>query len=213
MVPVCYSFFEFMFNQPNSVWLAHSGARFDMVFNFNWLLEEKGVVSTNIVMSGNKIMKLGYKSCHILDSYLFFQMKLESLMKCMGLEGGIEKGFHPYRFTDIDYVSNIVDRMDEDVKKKFEKWYLSRKGMYVFKDELYYCQMDVDILRKACVKFSQWIREATQNSIFPFYDVGYMTIASLAMHVFRSCFLQKKKRLECYPLRAIGVVSIKVLWG
>ena len=152
-------------------------------------------------MSGNKIMKLEYKSCHVLDSYLFFQMKLEKLLKCMGLGSNIEKGFHPYRFTDINYVGEIVDRkyfdverMDENTKEKFEKWYSSQKGtLYVFKNELYYyCQTDVEILRKACVKFSRLIREATLNSVFPFYDVRCMTIASLAMHVFRSCFLRKK---------------------
>ena len=194
-------FFEFMFDRPNSVWIAHNGTRFDMVFILNWLLEKKGVVSLNVVMSGNKIMKLEYKSCHVLDSYLFFQMKLEKLLKCMGLENNIENGFHPYRFTDINYVGEIVDwkyfdveRMDENTKEKFEKWHSSRIGaLYVFKNELYYyCQMDVEVLRKACVKFSRLIHEATQNFVFPFYDVRCMSIASLAMHVFLFLFSLKK---------------------
>lgn len=73
-----------------------------MVFILSWLLEKKGVTTPNVVMSGNKIMKLEYQSCHILDSYLFFfQMKLERLLQCMGLEKGIEKGYHPYWFADI----------------------------------------------------------------------------------------------------------------
>lgn len=81
-----------------------------------------------------------------------------------------------------------------DDEKKFEKWYLSWKGKkYIFKDQLfYYCQMDVEILRKACVKYSQLIRASTSNAVYPFYNVRCMTIASLAMHIFRTCFLQKK---------------------
>lgn len=193
-------FLEFMFDQPNSVWVAHNGAKFDTVFILRWLLEKKGVTPPNVVMSGNKIMKLQYKSCHILDSYLFFQMKLAKLPKCMGLNENVEKRLHPYLFTDIDYVGNIVDKkyfdlksMDEHTKQKFEKWYLSWTGkQHVFKNELfYYCEMDVTTLQKACVKFSQMIHETIYDMVFPFYDLKCMTIASLAMCIFRSAFLKK----------------------
>lgn len=40
----------------------------------------------------------------------------------------------------------------------------------------HYYEMDVNILRKACVKFSQLI-ENVVNGIFPFYDKNCMTIA------------------------------------
>ena len=106
------NFLEFMFSQNNSVWIAHNGSHFDTVFILNCLQEKKGVTTPNVVMSGNKIMKLEYQLCHILDSYLFFQMKLEKLPRCMGLGENVEKGYHPYRFTDIDYVGEIVERMN-----------------------------------------------------------------------------------------------------
>ena len=66
----------------------------------------------------------------------------------MGLGENVEKGYHPYRFTNIDYIGEIVERMNKDEKKKFDKWYLSWEGKtYVFKDQVfYYCQMDVEIL-------------------------------------------------------------------
>ena len=194
-------FLEFMFSQNNSVWIAHNGSRFDTVFILDWLMNKKGVTTPNVIMSGNKIMKLEYQSCHVLDSYLFFQMRLEKLPKCMGLGENVEKGYHPYRFTDINYVGEIVnkcyfdiERMNENERRKFDEWYSSWNGkLYVFKDELFrYCQMDVEILRKACVKFSQLIRESTNNAVYAFYDIRCMTIASLAMHIFRSCFLREK---------------------
>ena len=128
-------------------------------------------------------------------------MKLEKLPRCMGLGENVEKGYHPYRFTDINYVGKIVDRvyfdterMNENERKKFNDWYASwGDKIYVFKNELFrYCQMDVEILRKACVKFSQIILTSTNNAVYAFYDVRCMTIASLAMHIFRTCFLRNK---------------------
>ena len=43
----------------------------------------------------------------------------------MGLGENVEKGFHPYRYTNVDYMGNIVDKKYFDVegmnrdKKKF----------------------------------------------------------------------------------------------
>lgn len=43
----------------------------------------------------------------VLDSYVFFLTKLATLLKCMGINN-VEKGYHPYLFTDIDYMEGIV---------------------------------------------------------------------------------------------------------
>lgn len=118
-----------------------------------------------------------------------------------GLKGCDEKGFHLYAFTDIDYVGEIVDEkyfdlenMSEEIKNKFELWYTSWKGKpYVFKDQLhYYCENDVTILHKACVKFSQIKHKTLSNFIYPFYNSKCMTIASLAMHIYSSVFFKEK---------------------
>ena len=54
----------------------------------------------------------------------------------------------------------------------------------------YYCSSDVDILRKGCIKFSQLFKETA--SVTPFYDTGCITIAGLALKIFRFNFLRKK---------------------
>ena len=54
----------------------------------------------------------------------------------------------------------------------------------------YYCSSDVDILRKGCVKFSQLFAES--GNITPFYDSSCITIASLALKIFRFNFLREK---------------------
>ena len=48
---------EFIFQQRDSVWIAHNGGRFDVIFLLcNLLLEKKLVPET--VMNGNKILSL-----------------------------------------------------------------------------------------------------------------------------------------------------------
>ena len=47
----------------------------------------------------------------------------------------------------------------------------------------------VNILRKGCLTFSYLMRDITQ--VFPFYDKECITIASLALKVFRLNFLKK----------------------
>ena len=74
----------------------------------------------------------------------------------MGIEDdGIEKGFHSYLFTDLDYAGNIVNK----TFAKFDRWYRSWEGKdYVFEQQLHqYCEMDVCILRKCCLIFLKLI--------------------------------------------------------
>ena len=83
--------------------------------------------------------------------------------------------------------------MDEKTKIDFEKWYIekSKKGIYKFREEMYYyCSSDVDILRKGCIKFSQLFNQT--SGVTPFYDTSCITIASLALKIFRFNFLRKK---------------------
>lgn len=63
-----------------------------------------------------------------MDSYLFFQTKLANLPKCMGLDDEVKKGYHPYLFTDINYVGAIVNwkffdlsSMNKKIREKFDK--------------------------------------------------------------------------------------------
>ena len=118
-------------------------------------------------------MVLRYGNVTILDSYLFFNTKLSNLPHCMSIEEhDLEKGFHPYLFTDLDYVGDIVDKrffdmssMHDETLARFEKWYDGWNGKeYIFKDQLYqYCKMNVQILRECCLKFSKIINEQVKE--------------------------------------------------
>ena len=68
-----------------------------------------------MISTGNKIMTLHYGSITVLDSCLCFQNKLNNFPKCMGVDN-VEKGYHPYLFTDIDYVGDIVSHDYFDLK-------------------------------------------------------------------------------------------------
>lgn len=82
---------------------------------------------------------------------------------------------------------NILER------EKFDWWYVAQKDkQYVFRDAIYkYCVCNVDILQKGCVIFSHLIHEKT--GLLPFYNADCITIASLALKVFKSKFLKKNK--------------------
>ena len=191
---------EFILLQENSVWIAHNGGRFDTIFIFKFLLEEEKIFPDTI-MSGNKIMRLYVpkKNITFFDSFSFLHMRLASIPKAMGISD-LCKGFHPYFFYDLNYVGEMIDEkffdtknMDEKTKDEFKKWYdeKSKKGVYNFREEMYYyCGSDVDILRKGCIKFSQLFSETSK--IVPFYDTNCITIASLALKIFRYNFLRKK---------------------
>jgi hypothetical protein len=131
-------------------------------------------------MNGNKIMCMKMeqqqRKIKLIDSYLFITMRLSKMPEAMGIPD-LTKGYHPYYFTDLNYISPMVgleyfDFSDQSVSERnsFDQWYVEQqKKPYVFREAIYYyCGMDVDILRQSCVKFAQLIVDIT--GIFPFYD-------------------------------------------
>lgn len=95
----------------------------------------------------------------------------------MGFED-TSKGFFPHKFNveeNQNYVGPYPDasfygpeEMKSDVKKKFEAWYETVKHLiFNFQlDMLLYCINDVDILRKACIKFTLEMMAEAGFSIF-----------------------------------------------
>ena len=58
---------DFIFEQTNSVWVAHNGSRFDTVFLLRNVLIKKNLVP-HVVMNGNKVMMIIY----LQESKIFF---------------------------------------------------------------------------------------------------------------------------------------------
>ncbi|CAB3977399.1 DNA polymerase [Paramuricea clavata] len=124
-------------------------------------------------------------------------MALKKFPEALGIPD-ICKGFHPYRFYDLNYVGPMVgleyfDPPAEGFKEraKFDVWYNEqKKKTYIFKEAMYYyCRLDVDILRQGCIVFARLIKDIT--NVFPFYDKTCHTIAGLALKVYRTNFLNE----------------------
>ncbi|CAG2199783.1 unnamed protein product [Mytilus edulis] len=86
---------------------------------------------------------------------------------------------------------NVEDRHD------FLKWYKEKKSKGAISDfakEIEACcRVDVTILRKACLKFRELILTQTNYEVDAFDSV---TIASMCMTIFRTCFLQEEHRVH-----------------
>ena len=188
---------QFMLEQKNSVWIAHNGGRFDTIFLLKYLLTEKNLIPET-VMNGNKILSLKIKEINlqIIDSFSFLSMKLAKFPESLEIDN-IVKGYHPYKFFDLMYRGNMIDKkyfdISENDKNDFNTWYDKQcEKEYVFRDAIYYyCSNDVNILRLGCIKFSNLIYNIT--NILPFYDTTCITIAGLTLKIFRSNYLQDDK--------------------
>jgi hypothetical protein len=189
---------DFMMAQPKgSVWVAHNGGRFD-IFLMRELLVQRKIVP-KVIMNGSKIMcmELEERNLKIIDSYLLLSMRLSQFPKALGIKD-LTKGFHPYLFTDLNYVGPMIgleyfDPPSEGSKERkvFDLWYEQQTSKtYVFCEAIYYyCRLDVDILRQGCIIFARLIFKVT--GILPFYDRTCHTVAGLALKIYRSNFLQE----------------------
>ena len=148
------------------------------------LLVERKIVP-KVIMNGSKIMclELEERNLKVIDSYLFLSMRLSKFPEALGIKD-VTKGFHPYLFTDLNYVGPMVgleyfEPPPEGSKErnKFDKWYEEQKSKtYVFRDAIYYyCRLDVDILHQGCIIFARLIYNVT--GVLPFYDKTCHTVA------------------------------------
>ncbi|CAB3977264.1 DNA polymerase [Paramuricea clavata] len=206
---------DFMMTQPkNSVWVAHNGGRFDSIFLMRELLIHRKIVPT-LIMNGSKVMslELEQRNLKVIDSYLFLAMKLAKFPEALGIENAT-KGFHPYLFTDLNYVGEMVGleyfelpAEGSEERKTFDRWYREQQNKtYVFREAIYYyCRMDVDILRRGCIIFSRLIHQIT--GILPFYDRTCNTVAGMALKIYRKNFL-KNEQIGQIPACGYGGVNI-----
>ncbi|XP_053388330.1 uncharacterized protein LOC123549617, partial [Mercenaria mercenaria] len=119
-------------------------------------------------------------------------------------ETEIAKGYFPHLFNttenqskELNHLPDIKyynpDSMKPEAHKKFLEWYKAnmRRPFSLQAELLRYCQSDVDILRKCCLKFRTLFKDLTKNDkndgIDPFEKC--ITIASACNLVYRTLFL------------------------
>ena len=110
----------------------------------------------------------------------------------------VVKGYFPHFFNTCEnqrYVGALPaiefygpDTMIPAERAAFLDWYENTSPGYTFdlqKEIVEYCQMDVEILRRACIQFRKIFLEVGETDPF----IAACTIASACSYVFRKKFL------------------------
>ncbi|KAL5018216.1 hypothetical protein ScPMuIL_003938 [Solemya velum] len=225
----CETFCKWLFNPRYRYFkaVAHNMRSYDGFFLLNYLINQS-IRPNKIIFSGSKIMYMEVgRDLHIrvLDSLNFLPMKLSQLPISFGL-AELKKGWFPHFFNtreNQEYIGPYpsshyygVDYMGAKEREAFLDWHGGLQGqIFDFRREiLEYCRSDVDILRKACLKFRNLLRKATgryeevvnakgtveQQIVEAIDPFDYITIASVCMGVFRTKFMEEtwKVKLDGY---------------
>lgn len=184
--------------------LAHNSQKYDGHFLLKYMYSHSDVwkfSEDSLIMAGSKIMCINVGRYKFIDSLNFFNVALSKLPKMFSLENN-SKGHYPHMFNtheNLNYVGDMPDlkyywpdNLKPAERESLIKWYNEEKRNNVIFDnqaELKkYCIEDVNILRKACLKFRAILHELV--GIEPFYQI---TLASTAMTIFTTIFLKKNE--------------------
>ena len=196
-----YNFCSWLFSRQhiNCIAIAHNAKAYDAYFLYSYLIN--AAMNPHVIFTGSKIMYCTVQrglNIKLLDSVNFLPMPLAALPDSFGLPE-IKKGFFPHKLNtfnpsqvNFDTLPDASfydpDNMSSDRRAEFYRWYQENKHrpFDMYQELLDYCRSDVDILLNACWKFRQLMLHITKNAVDPYQ---YVTIASVAMGTFRTCFL------------------------
>ncbi|KAK3106839.1 hypothetical protein FSP39_000995 [Pinctada imbricata] len=183
---------------------------YDGQFLMQYLLSQS-MRPSFVIYRGSKIQMFNVQSLQIrvIDSFNFLPMALAKLPKAFQLDA-LAKGYFPHFFTRREHLNYVgpyppvqyyaPDSMSIDDRTKFLDWYQNKVTsgeVFDFQKEMIkYCQSDVDILRRACLKFKNLLNDATGSDGGIKIDAfASCTIASLCMEVFKKKFLREEWRV------------------
>ena len=151
------------------VCIAHNAKAFDVQFILKELAENAERATPSVILSGQNITMLKYERTKFIDSINYFQMKLSALPATFGLPESSKKGYFPHFFNTCEnqrYFGALPaielygpDTMAPVERAAFLDWYENTSPGYIFdfqKGIVEYCQMDVEILRRACNNFEKF---------------------------------------------------------
>jgi hypothetical protein len=194
-------FVDFCLTLKNTTMIAHNGKAYDTWLVHQYLIKKTAQRPSKLILAGQKIMSMKFKSTTFIDSINHVASGLDGLPKIFGLDTqGLKKGFFPYTFntkeneTYIGPMPNIKhfdpDRMMPAKRAEFIKWYdnmVKNKYVWNHKKELEeYCKSDVIILARA-MKIYQENGIESSGGIDPLKCV---TIASYCIRVFKSTHME-----------------------
>uniref|UniRef100_A0ABD2W618 DNA-directed DNA polymerase n=1 Tax=Trichogramma kaykai TaxID=54128 RepID=A0ABD2W618_9HYME len=182
------------------VCLSHNGSSYDTQLVIQRLVEQSNLKHPpNAVLNGRNIILLQCGRTVLIDSLNYFHMKLSALPRAFGLPESSKKGYFPHFFNTLEnkeYIGPMpapsfygIDTMSTSEREKFLAWYeIARTQIFdIRKEEIEYCRMDVEILRRACLEFCQIMLDLA--GVDPF--VQATTIASACSYMFREKFLKE----------------------
>ena len=187
-------------NNKNSTVLAHNMKGYDGIFLVDYLLSNS-IKPNKILYNGTKIMFMEVEkglNIKVLDSYNFLPMRLAKLPETFGFSE-LKKGYFPHFFNtkknalykgpypDVsDYGEKFMSKQDREIFLEWHRKKIEENATFDMQNEMEsYCRSDVDILRRACIKFRKLLK--TTTGVNPFH---YITIASVCMGVFKQLFLE-----------------------
>nr|XP_015834829.1 PREDICTED: probable DNA polymerase [Tribolium castaneum] len=175
---------------------------FDGCFILQYVFQNVSRWKPEVIRTGTKLITIRCgKSITFLDSLNFIQLPLSKFPEAFKFEES--KGFFPHFFNTNDnfnYIGPIPDKhyygcdtMKTKERADFLTWHreqLANNYVFNLKDEiLKYCILDVNILRKGCLKFRECFLKIN-NNVDPFLES--LTIASACNLVFRRNFLKSE---------------------
>jgi hypothetical protein len=196
--------------QKCTTFIAHNARSYDGWMVWQYLLNNTHERPSGLVLAGNKVMLMKYKSIKYIDSLSHVASTLEGLPELFGLDESLfKKGFFPYRFNTSEnhgYVGPIPDASWNDPhmmksqkktdynkthgkKEEFEEWYAAQKDV-VFdlnKERYDYCVSDVLILKKAMETYRDLCIDT-----FHLDPLKCVTIASYCMKNFRTNLMEEE---------------------
>ena len=184
-----------------TTFITHNARSYDGWMVSQYFLKNTHKHLTGLVLAGNKVMLMKYKSNRYIDSLSHVASSLEGLPKFFGLdEIQFKKGFFPYRLNtreNTGYVGPIPDAswydahmMNFKKMKEFEAWYAAKKDVtFDLDNERYeYCVSDVLILKKSLETYRDLCIEK-----FNLDPLKCASIESLSMRNFRTNFMKVDK--------------------
>uniref|UniRef100_A0ABD2VUC9 DNA-directed DNA polymerase n=1 Tax=Trichogramma kaykai TaxID=54128 RepID=A0ABD2VUC9_9HYME len=154
---------------------------------------------SNPFFDGRKPDNDKYARTVFIDSLNYFHMKLSALPGAFGLPVSSKKGYFSHFFNTLEnkeYIGPMpaasfygLETMSTSKREKFLAWYeTAREQIFdIRKEEIEYCRMDVEILRRACLEFRKTMLDLA--GVDPF--VQATTIASACSYMFRKKYLKE----------------------
>ena len=200
------SFCEWLFQQKDSIAIAHNMKGYDGCFVLQYILEHILTIDSfpHILCTGTKLLSIEFRHVKLIDSYSFIATALENFPKTFGIKE-LRKGYFPHLFNkpeNFTYIGAYPDISQYGIeyftpkkKSEFLQWYDANKNsLFDFRKELLeYCISDVRLLKEGCLSFRKTIMNytnANNNAIDPFLET--LTIASLSHKCYRQNFMPSK---------------------